>query len=116
MSVLEIRRYTIKPDMAAQFGRIMRSESLPLLNATGTNVVAFLPSLHAPDAFVLMRTYRSLAHRNASQDSFYGSRAWRDGPRQSVLDCIDVFTNAIIEIDDALLNYLHCAKPQEGTL
>ena len=102
-SVLEIRSYTVKAGRADEFAHLMKSQSLPLLKAAGTNVVGFRPSLHAPDAFVLMRAYRDVGQRSESQDQFYGSDAWRYGPREAVLDCIDTYTSIVIDADDYLL-------------
>ncbi|HZE59320.1 MAG TPA: hypothetical protein VE085_02070 [Burkholderiales bacterium] len=44
-------------------------------------VVAFGPSSHEPDAYFLIRAYAGLADRNAQQEAFYGSDAWKNGPR-----------------------------------
>lgn len=103
MSVLEIRSYVIRPGLDAQFRRVMQDESLPMLEGAGHDVVAFHACLHTPLAFVLMRAYRDLAHRNESQEQFYSSDAWRNGPRPAVLDCIEVYTSVIIGSDDTLL-------------
>ncbi len=103
MSVLEIRSYTIKQGRETQFAQLMRTQSLPLLRQAGTDVVAFINCLDSPLAFVLMRAYRDLADREDSQARFYGGDAWRLGPRQAVLDCIDNYTNVVLEADDRLL-------------
>jgi hypothetical protein len=103
VSVLEIRSYTIKQGHETQFAQLMRTQSLPLLRQAGTDVVAFIACLDSPLAFVLMRAYRDLADRDDSQARFYGGDAWRLGPRQGVLDCIDNYTNVVLEADDRLL-------------
>lgn len=43
------------------------------------------PSAHDVDGFVLIRAYASAAERAERQDAFYGSDAWRQGPREAVL-------------------------------
>ena len=101
--VLEIRTYTLHPGTATQFDRLFHEQALPLLQAAGTDVVAARPSLHDPDSYVLMRAYASLAERESSQDQFYGSAAWREGPRESILGCIAHYTSVVIEADAALL-------------
>jgi NIPSNAP len=104
--VVEIRSYTLKPGTAAAFERLFLEQALPLLRAAGTDVVAARASLHEPDAYVLMRAYPSLAAREHSQDQFYGSAAWRDGPREAVLACIEHYTTVVIEASPALLGSL----------
>lgn len=101
--LLEIRSYTIKSGRSGEFAALMIAQSLPLLNAAGMNVVAFRRSLHEQDSFVLMRVYRDLAHRQESQDRFYSSDAWVQGPRALILDCIACFTSVVIEASPMLL-------------
>lgn len=101
--VLEIRSYTLHPGTQAQFDRLFHEQALPLLLAAGTDVVTARPSLHDPASYVLMRAYASVADRGQSQDQFYGSAAWRDGPREAILACIAHYTSVIIEADAALL-------------
>lgn len=103
MGVLEIRSYTIRPALVAQFAHLMRQQSLPLLERAGTDVATFCACLDGPQSFVLIRAYRDLAHRSESQQQFYDSDAWRNGPRQAILDCIAATTDAVIEADAQLL-------------
>lgn len=112
MSVVEVRSYAIKPGMAAQFTCVMHEQSLPLLTAAGTDVLAFHACLHAENSFMLLRAYRDLSHRNESQEAFYASAAWRNGPREAVLSCIDTYTSVVI--DAALWQPVHPATI-EGT-
>ena len=113
MSVLEVRSYVVKPGMAAQFTRVMHEQSLPLLKAAGTEVVAFNASLHADGSFMLVRAYRDLPNRAESQEAFYASDAWRDGPRQAVLACIETYTTVVVDAA-----HWHCcllANPKGST-
>jgi hypothetical protein len=52
-------------------------------------VVAFGQSAHDPDSYFLIRAYDSLDHRQTSQAAFYGSDAWRQGPRESIIELIE---------------------------
>jgi hypothetical protein len=99
--IVEIRTYTLKPGSAEQFHRIMQEHSLPMLRAAGTDVVAARPSMHAQDSYLLIRAYQSLAQRSRSQDDFYTSAAWLQGPREAVMACIEHYTTAVIEADSA---------------
>jgi hypothetical protein len=104
--VIEIRTYTLKPGTGAAFDRLFHEQALPLLRAAGTDVVAALRSLDDPDAYVLMRAYASVDERNRSQDRFYGSAIWREGPREAILACIVHYTSVMIGADAALLDGL----------
>ena len=41
-----------------------------------------------PDAYVLIRAYRSVEDRVVSQQAFYGSQAWKSGPREAIVSLI----------------------------
>jgi hypothetical protein len=52
-----------------------------MLQRWNVDVVAFGPSLHAEDSYYLIRSYASLEDRQQSQDAFYGSDEWKQGPQ-----------------------------------
>lgn len=83
-AVTEIRTYTLKMGTGAAFHRLVVEQSLPMLQRWGVDVVAFGPSLDDEDLYYLIRRHPSLEERRRSQDAFYGSDEWRDGPREEV--------------------------------
>ena len=87
--LVEIRSYRLKPGSGPRFHDLVVNESLPLLQKCGMEVVAFGPSVHDADAYFLVRAYDSLDHRRSSQEAFYSSDAWRNGPRQSIVELIE---------------------------
>lgn len=89
--------------MTARFARVMAQVSLPMLRDAGIDVVAFRPCLDGQQTFTLMRAYRDRAHHGESQGRFYVSDAWQRGPRQEVLDCIEVISSVVIDADAPLL-------------
>jgi len=60
-----------------------------MLERWGVDVVAFGPSLDDEDLYVLIRGYASLDDLRASQDAFYGSDEWREGPREAIVSLIE---------------------------
>lgn len=87
--IVEIRSYRLKPGSGAAFHRAVLEESLPMLERWGVEVVAFGPSLDDEDSYVLIRAYPSLEERQHSQDAFYGSGEWRNGPREAIVSRIE---------------------------
>lgn len=87
--VLEIRTYRLKAGAGAAFHRVVVEESMPMLQRWGVDVVAFGPSLHDDDCYYLIRSYASLEELRRSQDEFYGSDEWRNGPREAVVSRIE---------------------------
>lgn len=89
----------------------MTQQSLPMLRRWQVDVLACGPSPHDDDSYYLIRAYVDLAERQASQDAFYGSDEWRQGPREEVLALIDNFTSIVLMLDEAAIALLRGASP-----
>lgn len=105
-TLVEIRSYTLKPGTRARFHRRFVEESLPLLNQAKVQVIAYGPSLHDDLSYVLMRGFSSLEARQQSEDAFYASDAWRNGPRDATLADIDTYSTVVMRVDAATLRGL----------
>ncbi|HET6380514.1 MAG TPA: NIPSNAP family protein [candidate division Zixibacteria bacterium] len=109
--VVEIRSYVLKPGTASEFERLFREESMPLLSEARMDVVAFGASLEDPDVWYLVRSFPDLDALARQEEAFYGSEAWRSGPREAVLACIETYTSIAIETDEATVDGLRRANP-----
>ncbi|MDC8013248.1 NIPSNAP family protein [Tahibacter soli] len=94
--LVEIRSYKLKPGTRDAFHAAMAGVAVPMLRQWHTDVVAFGPSAHAADTYFLVRAYADLDDLDARQDAFYGSDAWRSGPRESVISLIGTFLNTVL--------------------
>jgi hypothetical protein len=108
---LEIRSYSLKPGTREEFHRLFIEEALPMLQRWNVDVVDYGPSLHDENSYYLMRRYNSLAHREESEESFYGRDEWRKGPREAILDCIENYTEFVVELDEVTLQGLRRGTP-----
>ena len=106
---VEIRSYMLTPGSRDAFDTLMRQGTVPLLRDFGMDVVACGPSPHDPDAYFLIRAWRDLAEREASQEAFYGGDAWRQGPREAILVLIANYTSTVLLLDDATVDGLRAA-------
>ena len=104
--LVEVRSYNLKPGTRDEFHRLFLEEAFPLLQRWNVDVLAYGPSLHDENSYYLIRHFDSLAHREQSEDSFYGSAEWRQGPRQAILACIESYAEIVIELDEAALQGL----------
>jgi ketosteroid isomerase-like protein len=104
--VVEIRVYTLKTGVRERFHRQFVRESLPMLRRWKVDVVAYGPSLHDDDSYYLVRSFQSLAERVRSEDAFYGSSEWREGPRDAVLAAIASYSTAVLTMDEQALQWL----------
>lgn len=99
MKLIEIRTYRLKPGCAERFVATVR-EALPLVRASGMDVVAFGRSDHEEESFFLIRAFDSREQLVAQQDAFYRSALWREGPRQALVDCLDTYLNTLLWLPD----------------
>lgn len=100
---VEIRSYNLKPGTRDEFHRLFLHEAFPLLKRWNVDVVAYGPSLHDNDSYYLIRRFDSLAQREQSEESFYGSEEWRQGPRETILGLIENYTEIVVELDEVTL-------------
>jgi hypothetical protein len=101
--VIEIRSYTLKPGTRERFGALMIGQGLPLLKRWNIEVVAVGPSLHDETSYCLIRAFASLADLERSEEAFYSSEEWRQGPREAILACIERYTDVVLPVNEALL-------------
>jgi hypothetical protein len=103
--IIEIRTYRLHPGTSAEFVRVMREESMPLLASAGVRVLAAGASLVAEDGneeAYLVRAFDSLADRERQEAEFYGSEAWRNGPREAIVSRIVQHHTITLEVPDRL--------------
>jgi len=104
--VVEIRSYNLKAGTRDRFHQLFEREALPMLQRRKVDVVAYGSSLHDGDSYYLMRSFPSVEERRRTEDAFYGSDEWRQGPREAILACIESYTTVVIRVDDATLRGL----------
>jgi hypothetical protein len=107
---VEIRSYNLKPGTRDHFHELFVAQALPMLRRWKVQVVAYGPSLHDADSYYLMRGYPSVEERQRSEDAFYGSDEWKQGPREAILACIDSYTTIVIRLDDSTVRGLSRLK------
>lgn len=105
-NLVEFRSYTLKPSSRDQFHQLMLEQSMPMLKRWHVDVVDFGPSAHEENSYYLIRCYDSLAHREQSQDAFYGSDEWKLGPREAVIALIENYTCFVLELEDDIVQKL----------
>jgi hypothetical protein len=110
--LVEIRSYKLKSGAAANFHQAFVARAVPMLREWGTDVVAHGASPHESDTYFLVRSYVDLADRNARQDAFYSSDAWRSGPREAVIALIDHFLDTLLWLSPAAIDDLRRCNAQ----
>lgn len=95
--VLDVRTYRLARGAGDEFDRILQTEALPLLERFGIRVVAFGPSLGDERSYALIRSFSSLAERDAKLRGFYGSPEWLERFDDRVGALIDEYHVVVIE-------------------
>jgi NIPSNAP len=101
--VVEFRALNIKPGSRAEFHRVYVERSLPLLRKWKFDVVSYGPSPHDETSYYVIRSFKDLAERQASEDAFYGSADWRNGPREALLSLIESYADVVLELDETFI-------------
>jgi NIPSNAP len=111
---LEIRTYRLRPGTREGFVKVMREEALPLLAKAGIDVVACGPSLVDEDgneeAF-LMRAFPTLEAHASQEEVFYSSDAWRSGPREAIISCIESYHSVVVSVPERAVAALRESAP-----
>lgn len=112
--VVEIRSYNLKPGTRDEFDRLFIEQAGPMLGRWGVDVIGSGPSLHDENSYYLMRCYKSVEDREQSQNAFYGSDEWRQGPRDAIVECIESYTSVVVPLDDATIDGLRRINAVRG--
>ena len=104
--VVEIRSYNLKPGTRDRFHQTFLKEALPMLKRWKVDVIGYGPSLHDADSYFLMRGFEGVDERQKSEDAFYGSDEWKQGPRERILADIDSYTTIVLRLDAATIDGL----------
>jgi len=95
---VEIRSYNLKPGARPAFHRLAAEVAVPMLRRWKIDVVAYGPSPQDETSYYLIRAYASPVDRERSEEVFYGSDEWRNGPRERVLALIETYTTIILDL------------------
>lgn len=105
MKLVEIRTYRLHPGANERFLAAFE-EALSLLRGAGMDVVAFGRTDYEQETYHLIRAYADRDALEAEQAAFYGSPAWREGPRAALLACIDTYLNTHVLLPTAAVDAL----------
>ncbi len=98
--LIEIRTYRLKPGTIDAFDEAVRTRAVPMLRDNGIDVVAHGRSDHEEESYFLIRSFADRAELVAQQDRFYGSDAWRQGPRAALVDRIETYLNTLVWLSE----------------
>ena len=89
-----------------------------IIRNTGIRVVDCGASLVAEDGHeeaYLIRAFESLAAHREQEERFYGSDAWRLGPRDAILSRIESYHTIVLEAPEETVQALQRRRTTTGT-
>jgi hypothetical protein len=113
--IVEIRTYRLHPGAGPEFERLFKDVATPMLARHDIDVVTFGHSKGDVDGYCLIRAFDDLDHREQSENAFYGSAEWREGPRESILALIDLYVDLVLELDEQTIDGLRQSGPSDST-
>jgi len=102
--ITEIRIYKLKENTATEFITVFTKQSLPMMKRWRVNVVDYGFSLIDKESFYLIRSYESIEQRKESQEAFYGSDEWINGPEKAIMGCIDTYNTSVVDSEKLIIN------------
>jgi hypothetical protein len=111
-STVEFRSYNLRAGTRAEFHRLVVEQAIPMLERWNVDVVGYGPSPHDTTSYFLIRAFASAEERQRSEDAFYDSVEWRDGPREAILARIDSYTTIVLELDGRTIEGLRMSLAQ----
>ena len=102
--ITEIRIYKLKENTATTFYKVFMEQSMPMMKRWKVDVLDYGFSLIDKDSFYLIRNYENIEQRKISQDAFYGSDEWKNGPEKEIMKCIDTYNTSVVDNSKLTIN------------
>jgi hypothetical protein len=74
--------------------------ALPIVRASGMDVLAHGRSDHERTSYFLVRAFKAHAHLQAQQQAFYSSNGCKLGPRENLVSCVAHYTNTLLWLSE----------------
>ena len=98
--IVEVRTYTIKPELRQRFIDLWEARTKPLQLSLGMGVIGPYLDLENPDRFVWLRTFPSMEERERMKRALYESDEWTGELEVMIMPMLEEFTSVLTEIDD----------------
>ena len=100
--LLEIRLFKVVPGTRAEFDRISREGTIPLMRRSGITVIAHGPSRNDDDGYYLLRAFPSEEDRVKHSQEFYTTEEWIAKYDEPVTAMIADYQTSVLPLTPAL--------------
>lgn len=108
-ALLEIRLFYVRPGMRAEFDRISREGTVPLMRRCGIDVVAYGALLNDDDGWYLIRRFGSEQQRVTDSAAMYSTDEWLDKYEDVVPPMISEYRTAVLPVTADIAGLLGAA-------
>jgi len=104
--LLEIRLFKLHPGTRAEFDRISREGTIPMMRRYGINVVAHGSSLNDEDGYFLLRAFPSEEQRVTQSQVIYATAEWAENYEEPIMGMIADYHTAVMPMSSELVQGL----------
>lgn len=104
--LLEMRLFKVHPGTRAEFDRISRDGTIPMMRRQGITVIAHGPSLNDDDGYYLLRAFESEEQRVAQSQALYATAEWMENYDEPVMSMIADYHTAVMPATERLVRQL----------
>lgn len=104
--LLELRIFVVAPGDRAEFHRLSRDETIPLMRRRGITVVGHGPCLDNDHGYYLLRAFSSQEQRVQQAEDLYSSQEWLASYEEPVMAMIKHYHTEIMEPPASLAELL----------
>lgn len=104
--LLEMRLFKVQPGTRAEFDRISRDGTIPMMRRYGIKVVDFGPMLNDENGYFLLRAFESEQDRVEKSQAIYATTEWEENYDAPVTAMIADYWTAVMPATDALASLL----------
>jgi NIPSNAP len=109
--LLEIRLFTLCPGARAEFHRVSREGTIPLMRKCGITVIAHGPSLNDDNGYFLLRAFRSDQERAELSESFYATQEWTESYEKQIMGMMADYHTAVVPAAPQVIEQLTAGLP-----
>ncbi|MGJ8609731.1 MAG: putative quinol monooxygenase [Octadecabacter sp.] len=103
--IIEIRRYTLKPDRREEFVTFFETVNRPALRNAGMLVFGPMRDTENPNVVHWMRAFADEARRETIKDAFYDGPVWNTEIEHIVMPMIDHYEASVAETTAGFLGF-----------
>lgn len=103
--IIEIRRYTLKPERREDFITFFETTNRPALRDAGMLVFGPMRDLENANVVHWMRAFKDEAHREAIKTAFYDGPVWNTEMEHVVMPMIETYEAALAETTEGFLGF-----------